>query len=176
MKENTIEKFVEQGSGFYPRNKEGRGEVLEILWQDGTISSTKIHASSYLKQIVQLFGGDLVNLRKLYGEVIGRKQMVPLPLTYNWVLVPFKMQNPIGRQESIGWFVAQDIVSFRTVGKLLTEIELKRGFHLTCYHSYQFCAQQMRSVTLVLVKFQQLHARRLVNIAEDTIFYHMKKM
>ncbi len=152
----AVEQFVARGQAFMPVNAEGKGDIVKLLFPGGQTYLLDVQARTFLKQILRFFGGDLLSLRKRYGQVIGKKQLIPLPLSRQWTLVPFNMRIPIGRQDRTGWVVAQYVHQIEELSPTVTDIHLEQ-MKIRVYHSRTFCLQQMRSARLVQAEFEEIH-------------------
>lgn len=159
MNEDVMERFLLNGCAFIPDNGEGVGEQLNVLLQDGQCVTFNGRAQTFLERTVKHFGGDLVALRKIYGQVIGRKQHIPLPLAESFTLVPYKVRKPIGRQGAYGWLVAEHILSVQRKDRLRTAIYLTGSHEVTSLQSVESCRQQLRHVLLVRQHYGRLYRR-----------------
>lgn len=145
--------FFHQGVAFLPSNEPDRGDVLLVYGKNGECEVVSITARSYLQQLARLFGVDLTTLRERYGKVIGKKQMIPLPLALNWTLIPIQVRIPIGKQQAHGWIVKQAIERIDEGNSF----ELKGGHRVPLLHSYQDMRRILREAQLVELQYQILH-------------------
>mgnify|MGYP001292061759 CR=1 FL=1 len=164
MKRNDLEqwaeRFVLNGAAFLPENIPDVGDGLRLLLEDGGMAVLAVSANRFLRAVAFYYGADVAALRRRYGAAIGRKQLVPLPLAADWVIVPFKVRNPIGRQVVHGWFVAQHIRRLTPAAPQRTRLELSGSHAVTVHHSWQFCQAQMRHVRLVRDFYAEIHYGR----------------
>ncbi|GGK28911.1 hypothetical protein GCM10010965_22180 [Caldalkalibacillus thermarum] len=161
MKWQNIEFFVSKGQAILPVNVPETGDIAMLVDQKGQEHFVQVQAQTFLKQVLAYFGTDLPTLRRRYGQVIGKKKMIPLPLSSRWVLAPFNTRQPIGRQSRTGWILAEAVRGIREHSPALSELELNH-YSVKVYHSKLFCQQQLRSARLVQLEFDQLHQGRLV--------------
>ncbi|OJF16291.1 MAG: hypothetical protein A6D91_09420 [Bacillaceae bacterium G1] len=167
-----VDQFVLSGVAFLPENVPEVGEQLHLLMEDGRVTTLSVHVNRFLRAIAFYFGTDVSALRHRYGPAIGRKQLIPLPFTGDWVMVPLKVRNPIGRQPVYGWFVAQHICRMEPAAPQQTRVELNGKHVVTVLHSFHFCQAQMRHVRLVRDYYAEIHyARRLPLVMEPGIPY-----
>jgi len=169
MKRHEVEQWVEQfvlgGVAFLPDNVPGIGEQLHLLLDDGRVEALPVHTHRFLRAVAFYYGNDVEAMRRRYGAAIGRKQLVPLPFTSDWVLVPFKVRRPIGRQVVHGWFVAQHIRRMEPLSPQQTRMELLGKHAVTAHHSWRFCQAQMRHVRLVRDVYEEIHYSRSFRLA-----------
>lgn len=66
---------------------------------------------SFLQKFFRYEGLDLYQLRKKYGELLQRRNGIPIPVGSYLVLVPAKMREPIGRGDGAYGYVALDQVT-----------------------------------------------------------------
>ncbi len=145
--------FFHQGVAFLPSNEPDIGDVLLVLGKNGEREVVHITARSYLQQLARLFGVDLAFLRERYGKVIGKKQMIPLPLAPNWTLIPLQVRIPIGKQQAHGWVVKQSIERIDEGKSIL----LKGDHQVPLLHSYQDMRRILREAQLVELQYQFFH-------------------
>lgn len=171
MAYESVERFVLDGCAFVPFNQEGVGDRLSILTVDAMQTRVNVSVDRFLEQTVRFFGSDPVALRKIYGQVIGRKQYIPLPLTPTFTLIPLKVRKPVGRQRAYGWFVAEKIRSVRKKTTISTTIYLYGNHEVTGLQSVESCEQQLRHVLLVQHHYAKLHQKPAA-VREPFTYYH----
>jgi hypothetical protein len=150
---NTVD-FFHNGVAFLPSNEPDIGDVLLILGKNGERSVLRTSPKCYLQQLARLFGVDLTYLRDHYGQAIGKRQQIPLPLAHNWTLIPLQVRIPKGNQDTFGWVVKQAIDRIDEGGK---SILLKGDHQIPLLHLYQDMRRILREAQLVELQFQLLH-------------------
>lgn len=145
--------FFHQGVAFLPSNEPDVGDVLLVLGKNGEREVVRISARSYLQQLARLFGVNLTYLRERYGKVIGKKQMIPLPLAPNWTLIPIQVRIPIGKQQAHGWVVKQAMERIDEGKSML----LMGDHQVPLLHSHQDMRRILREAQLVELQFLLLH-------------------
>jgi len=171
MKENIIYSFMGKGVAFFAESVTGRGLLLRVLYQDGRAELISMSVPSFLNQIVHFFGYDLIALRKQFGQAIGRKHMVPLPLLEDWILVPLKLSNIVDGEFFTGWIVAQSIVHLEEETTSVTKLYLEGNQIAYCAHRLSYCDQQIRHVALVQHRYQLLHHKENHLLKEGRLSY-----
>lgn len=152
----VVERFILRGQAFLPINKEGKGDIVKLIFDEGNTLLVDVQGRTFFNQVLAYFGADAQSIRGRYGPVIGKKQMVPFPLSTQWVLIPFYTRVPIGRQSRTGWIVGQRISEIKEVSRGKSSIALNRA-EVLVYHSKRFCQQQLRHARLVLLEYEQVH-------------------
>ena len=157
MKKTDIYPFLSKGSAFFLEPIQDKGLLLKVLYTDKTSSVFSTASQSFLSQIVQFFGYDLIALRKQYGQAIGKRQMIPLPLLVDWILVPLKLSTTPNGEFFTGWVVVQSIVGIEAETHAVTKLRLEGDHVVYCGHRKSFCDQQLRHVNLVQHRYERLH-------------------
>lgn len=163
----AVEQFVLQGVAFLPENQPGIGDQLRLLQENGLATALPVQVNRFLKGIAYYYGADLTVMRQRYGQAIARRQLIPLPFTGDWILVPFKVRIPVGRQVVHGWFVAHQIRQMAPLAPQRTRLVLEGGHDVLVHHSLNFCQMQMRHVTLVCHMYEEIHFRRRSAVARE---------
>ncbi|MFV9510233.1 hypothetical protein [Tepidibacillus sp. LV47] len=173
MNKNQFYPFMLKGSAFFPEPIVNRGLLLKVLFQDGTEEILSTTAQSFLNQIIQFFGYDLVALRKQYGQAIGKRQMVPLPLLEDWILIPLKLSNQLNGEFFLGFVVAQSMVHMEEENKSITKLFLEGNHKIYCGHRISFCNQQIRHAALVQHRYRLLHGKGNLQLKEGRLSYFL---
>jgi hypothetical protein len=84
-----------------------------LYYQDGTTEFLDIQCNLFLSKVLYYFGTSVSTNRKRYGKLVGKKQLVPVALSYGVTLIPFIVREPIGKQTRVGWFIAKEIKDFQ---------------------------------------------------------------
>jgi len=162
LKQNNFYSFLAKGSAFFLEPINGKGLYLRVYYLDGTIEDIPTSVISFLTKIVNFFGNDLTALRKQYGQAIGKNQLVPLPLSEEWILTPLKLAASKEGEYLQGWVVAQSILGIESVDRVTTRLQLKGNHTVYCGHRIEFCHQQLRNVALVQHRYQILHGKGMI--------------
>lgn len=154
----AVEQFIQKGQAILPVNKPGVGDVTRLVDLVGRERDLAMQATTFLKHVLAFFGADLVTLRRRFGPLIGKKKMVPLPLSSTRILIPFNTREAIGRQTRTGWVVACRVMGVEERSEVRTAIQLI-NYTVEVHHSHAFCMQQLRYARLVQLEFDALHKR-----------------
>jgi hypothetical protein len=95
-----VKQFVSAGQAFVPVNLANRGDSVELFFRDGETKQLDMQSSLFLKRLLTFFGTSAAINRHWYGELVGKKQLVPIVLSYGFTIIPFNVREPIGRQSS----------------------------------------------------------------------------
>lgn len=152
----AVYRFISEGQAFIPVNAIGKGDVVQLIYMDGSTQLVDVQAETFLKHVLAYFGAELKPLRKRYGSAIGKKQLVPLPLSRNWTLIPFITREAIGRQSRTGWFVFSMIRRFQEIAPQETKLYLQ-DYSITILHSARFTRKQMLNAKLVEAEYERIH-------------------
>ena len=106
-----FEDIISKGLAYIlPEYVENKGNVTKAASIEGDIIIEEKSIRSVLKRVAKYYGADIKALRLKYGKIIGRKNIVPIPLAPDLILVPFKIRKPI-----ISWDGAIGYVSYRQI-------------------------------------------------------------
>jgi len=81
-----VKHFVSLGQAFVPINLENRGDSVKLFFRDGTTACLDMQANLFLKRLLTFFGTSAAINRHRYGELVGKKQLVPIALSYGFTL------------------------------------------------------------------------------------------
>lgn len=152
----AVYKFIIEGQAFIPVNAVGKGDVVQIIYVDGSTQLVDLQVQTFLKHVLDYFGAELKPLRRRYGGAIGKKQLVPLPLSRNWTLIPFNTREAIGRQARTGWFVFSMIERLQEIAPQETKLFL-HDYSITILHSARFTRKQILNARLVEAEYDRIH-------------------
>lgn len=161
-----VEEFIRRGQAFVPVNAEGKGDVVKLIYVDASTELVDVHVETFLKHVLAFFGTDLLSLRRRYGPTIGKKQLIPLPLSNQYTLVPFNTRQPIGRQTCTGWVHFSKIAALQEVTPYMTNLQLQR-YTLPVFHSPSFTHSQIRHARLIELEYLEVHRQLLSGQAQE---------
>lgn len=151
-----VKHFAALGQAFVPVNLENRGDSVKLFFRDGTTRCLDMRSDLFLKQLLTFFGTSAAINRHRYGELVGKKQLVPIVLSYGFTLIPFNVREPIGRQSRIGWFVSREIERFRKKSSHITIVELS-SHDIPVFHSQKFCLDQLKNAKWIEMCYGEIH-------------------
>lgn len=118
-----------------PKYEGHYGNVTEIITGDGEKCIIYKTLKTILRIICRYYGLDLKTIRTKYGSIVNQKNIVPLPLSHDLVLLPFKMRKPIfikdGSYGYVNIFYIEDIYEEGNS----TKIRLSSGQKITCLNT-----------------------------------------
>lgn len=109
--ENKFGKWLDKGMcGVLPVYDE-RGANISLIIFDGSPSVYEYHrVKTVIKRLAQLFYKDITLIKREAREISRQRTGNALPISYNIVLVPFKVRKPIGRDDgSFGYIFSSNI-------------------------------------------------------------------
>ncbi len=153
---NKVETFLSSGQAFVPMNIKNKGDSVKLYYKDGSVELLDMKCESFLAKLLSYFGTSVSVNRNRYGKLVGKKQLVPIVLSYGMTLVPYNVREPIGRQTRIGWFIAREIVHFCKESQHKTLIQLS-GHEISVLHSEKFCFEQLKNARCIELCYGQIH-------------------
>lgn len=153
-----VEIFLEQGKAFIPVNLKDRGDSVQLYLADGSVEILDMQSKVFFKLLLGHFGTSVSMNRNRYGKLVGKKQLVPVVLSYGVTLIPYNVRESIefGKQSRIGWFIAGGVSGIRQSTKSHTIIEL--GEHkIPVLHSERFCFDQLKNARCIELSYSQIH-------------------
>lgn len=151
-----VEQFVLNGQAFLPVNVANKGDCMHMYWKDGTIEQMDERSETFLAKILHHFGTSVTVNRNRYGQLVGKKQLVPIVLSYGITLIPFNVRETIGRQTKIGWFIAKEIATIVKQHRQETIIRLAQH-DITVQHSEKFCFEQLKNARCMELCYGEIH-------------------
>lgn len=152
-----VEAFIGKLAMLEPIYVEGGGDMTRVTlttneqWQDPR------PVPKVLKEIARHYAVDLTALRERYGEIIGKRLNVPLPLSSRLVLAPFKMRVPLVQKDGTAGYVATHLVQRVRAGKGATDcrLEVEGVGAVGCLQSAEFAEQQLRHARIVQTFYRE---------------------
>lgn len=146
-----IDKILEKGlSCLMPVYKNDFGNVTEIIDIDGQICIIYKTIKTILKLICKYYGADINSVRQKYGKLINQRNMVPLPLSHDLILIPFKMRKPVflkdGSYGYINIFSIENIYSKNEI----TFIKLINGQEVKCLSKLKTAKEHYNNGKVIL--------------------------
>lgn len=150
-----IEAFLSSGQAFIPVNT-NKGDSVQLYFKDGSIELLDMKSEVFLEKILYYFGTSVSANRNRYGMLVGKKQLVPVALSYGIVLIPYIVREAIGNQTRYGWFLEKEIGGFRKKSKLETFI-LITPHEIRVMHSERFCLEQLKNARCIELCYGEIH-------------------
>lgn len=155
MSWSQVERFLASGQAFVPINVESKGDAVQVLFKDGSVETLDMNCELFLAKLLAYFGTSVSANRNRYGKLVGRKQLVPIVLSYGITLVPFNVRVPIGKQTRVGWVIAKEITCFVTKPHK-TLIQLSKH-EIRVLNSEKFCFEQLKNAKCIELYYGQIH-------------------
>lgn len=151
-----VERFLSSGQAFIPVNVEGKGDCMQVHWKDGTTEVVDVRSEAFLSEVLTHFGTSVTVNRNRYGTLVGKKQLVPIVLSYGITLIPYNVREPIGKQARVGWFIAREISEMVKQSRQETAIVLDKH-KITVHHSEKFCFEQLKNARCIELCYGEIH-------------------
>jgi hypothetical protein len=151
-----IENFLATGQAFVPVNVKDQGDSVQLYLKDGSSELLDMQCGTFLNKLLTYFGTSLSVNRARYGTLVGKKQLVPIILSYGITLIPFNVREPIGKQTRTGWFITKEISNFSKQSPYDTLVQL--GKHeISVMHSEKFCFEQLKNARCIEFCYGEIH-------------------
>src|SRR3954471_7128525 len=151
-----VEMFLASGQAFVPVNAENKGDSVQLYLKDGSTELLDMQCEAFLSKLLSYFGTSVSVNRNRYGKLIGKKQLVPIVLSYGITLIPYNVREPIGRQTRIGWFIAKEIAHFCKESQHTTLVQLDQH-EISVMHSEKFCFEQLKNARCIELCYGEIH-------------------
>lgn len=143
---------VESMAALLPTYKQGRGRVTRMLLSDGSEELIDKTVKSVVKKLARQYSVDLDSVVKEYGKLLGKKNLVPIPLMQHLILVPLKTITPLLRGDSAyGYFNLSAIKEVNETGdsEYKSVVILHNGVEVGVFLNYETVMKQVKNAELV---------------------------
>ncbi|NLI60466.1 MAG: hypothetical protein GX375_03440 [Clostridiales bacterium] len=146
--------------GLLPIYDDDGGNYTKLIFENDSPIIIKKRTNTILVRLAAFFQKDIRLIRAQAREVTGRRNMNPLPITQDIILVPFKVRKPIGKDDgAVGYFYHRAIENIieekESVGIVLRdgqEYDILDTYptakhHIACAHQiyYHLLQRDLRS-------------------------------
>ena len=154
----SVETYIGELALLMPVYVEGGGDMTRIVLSDGRSWLDPRPVAFVLKQVARHFGADLTAVRERYGDILGRRLHVPLPLAPHLVLVPLKMRAPrVAKDGTIGYVNRRLVERVQPGAEPITSaLWLKEIGRIECLQSCDFARQQLRNARIAETFYREL--------------------
>jgi hypothetical protein len=99
-------------AAFTPSCRDGVGNGVYLLFRDGSHGWANTGLRSFVKRLATVFTINLQESRRIYGQVIGQRNLIPLVLAPRLIYVPVKTRFPeIKGDPAYGYFRLRSILA-----------------------------------------------------------------
>lgn len=147
-------------AAFYPEYQPGQGDLTQLITIDGRQLTVKRSVRAVLGGLTRSFAIDLYRVRQLYGQLLGQRNSVPIPLTANLVLVPLKVRKPrLPKDGTIGYLSYHQYAGVEdfNVDGYRSKVILKNGYELPCLICRATVQKQISKARLVYDEYMRRH-------------------
>ena len=157
---DVARQFLVKGLAIEPILMQGVGEMTRLILHDEqhVISCT---TQRFLHQLCQTLFFDLKSLQEKVQKTIDKKQLVPIPLTFRFVMFPLRVVNKQKvKTRGFLWIAHRSIKQIIAVNPKmhLSEITLTNGHTFIVPYTSSFINQQIRDSYLVEYFFHEAHS------------------
>jgi hypothetical protein len=148
--------YIEEVAMLIPVYVPDGGDMTKIVLRSGERWYDPRPVPAVLKGIARYFGVDLAALRERYGEILGKRLNVPLPLSPHLVLTPLKMRQPCVPKDGTTGYVTTQWVERVVPNSDRSGCRIVCGdVAADCLQSAEFAMQQMRHARIVHAFYKQ---------------------
>lgn len=152
-----------------PTYAEGRGRLTRVLLSDGSEQLLNKSAKGVVKKLARKYSIDLNSVVKEYGKLLGKSNLIPIPLTQHIILVPLKTITPLLPGDSAyGYFTLSAIREIKKTGdkEYKTVVILQNGVEIGVFLNYATVMRQLKNAELVDKHYSIKHFCWLSNKAD----------
>ena len=150
--DSTSEKQI---AALVPCYHESMGNATEIIYLDGDSAVIPRTVKTVLRNIAAEFTVDLDASRKKYGEMLGCRRAVPVPLSAGMIMFPLKMRKAVSKNDSSrGYINFAAVKEVREAGRACSMVILENDRQLKCLHSIKNLNQHLRNCHFLYQKLQ----------------------
>ncbi|SFQ19151.1 hypothetical protein [Caldicoprobacter faecalis] len=144
------ENYLEEGiSALLPVYTEGVGDTTVLITLDGNQRVIHKKIKAVLKGIASSLSYDIVELRRKYGEILGQKVKIPIPLKHDLILMPVVVRQPLVQgDQTFGYINLSCIEEVIKEDKYCTVV-LKNGIDIQLLQSYSTTQKNILNAQLV---------------------------
>ncbi len=165
-----IDKIISKGvCAVIPIYSDEFGNATKIMTKDGTSHLIDRTIRTILKLICQYYGVDIISTRKKYGKIINMRNVIPIPLSHNLVLIPFKMRRPISLKDGsygyVNYFLIEEV--YREEGQ--TIIKLKNNNKLKCLCELKTAKDHLNKGKIIV---NDVSFKNQYNVNQSNYYHH----
>ncbi len=138
--------WIKQGLwGILPVYGENGENGSLVLLKDTPPLQDKRKVKSVLSEVAALYQKDFSLIRQSTIELTGQKNMNPVPITPQLILMPFKMRRPIGKDDGTVGYLSECVVDSFQGSEKGTSLTLKDGTSLVVLDSLATVQRRIRT-------------------------------
>lgn len=148
------ENYLEEGiSALLPVYTQGVGDTTVLITLEGNQRVIHKKIKAVLKSIASSLSYDIVELRRKYGEILGQKVKIPIPLKHDLILMHVVVRQPLVQgDQTFGYINLSCIEEVIKEGKYCTVV-LKNGVDIQLLQSYSTTQKNILNAQLVKKHF-----------------------
>ena len=165
-KQNNSKYDKEGIAALLPVYTDGIGDTTEVIENEGKRRIIDQKINSVIKHLLDHFSTDIASILEKYGDSITRKNKLPLPLSHNLILFPFKVRRPeVSGDPTYGYVNYKCIESYCSSGKH-SKLILKNGVEIPLTQSLATTEHHIVSAKLLEKVMELQRYRKLLELEE----------
>ncbi|MDD3840934.1 MAG: hypothetical protein PHP06_10315 [Clostridia bacterium] len=152
---NKLHLYYKMGiDALLPIYAKDKGDYTCIILKNGDTKYIDIKTRSALISLSNILCIDLISIRKKYSSIVGQKNRIPIPLSLELILVPFKTRQPVIKNDScLGYINLINIKCVTRINPTITEISLKSGITIEVLRSISCVKKRLAAAQLTAHHF-----------------------
>lgn len=150
-----------------PKYIEGRGNCTVVVKGNGE----NLILDKNIKTTIGLLGKyymiDLNEVRKRYGEIVLSKNLIPIPLSKNDILVPLKTRYPIFKNDGAFGYINYRFITNIKRENMSTWIYMKDDYIVECLCSLETVHLHLKDASII----SRCYEGYGIQVAEQTSLY-----
>lgn len=156
---SKAKQFIRDGLAIEPVLIKDHGEMTKVIFQE-EYHLLPCTTHRFVMELCQTLFLNLKSLQDVVKVKVNKKQLVPVPLTFQLVLIPLRCINKDKvKTRGFLWIVHRQILEIHPIPLHTNHsyLVLKNGDQLQVPYSAHFIQQQLRDACLIEYLFQQAH-------------------
>lgn|GEM_PF-4539446 len=155
----NAKEFLLSGLAIEPILVKNQGEMTKVIYDSEQVI-IPFTTQRFVKELCHHLFLDLGQLQSCVKDKLCKKQLLPIPLSFQMVLVPLRIKQSCEiKTRGFLWIVHRQLKDlFPSVHhKNNSVIVLYNGYQITVPYTIQFVQQQLRDASLLDYMFQEIH-------------------
>ncbi|NLY43852.1 MAG: hypothetical protein GX066_07770 [Clostridiaceae bacterium] len=165
------ELFIIGIAAILPTYQLGIGDISTIIDNNGNEYLVASKVKTILNRLARIYALDLKQVRRKYSHVIRQKNIVPIPFSEHFILIPFKIRKPKAENDgSLGYISLESIYKIEEIKEENNVfIILKSGKRIKCLVSYKTANRHIQNAHIVKNHYRELHSQFCISVQERDI-------
>lgn len=159
--------FLDEGvSALLPVYANGVGDSTLLITLKGERKMIHKKLKTVLKALSSSFSYDLVDLRKNYGNIIGQKHKIPIPLHPDLILIPFKIRQPMIKGDNTYGYINYRCIIRAEKDNNYCRLILNNGIEIPLMQSLSTTQKNILNAKVVTNQFLEKHYKNVKKLDE----------